>query len=309
MTPTKSFMSSILSTIAVALGAVLLLGIALQPAMAKVPGPPTPTPSCSFTNNGDDSLTLTATGLSARYPKAEAKTDVTITLDGNTITSARIQSDSYVATFTATGDYFATFNKTTSGAALKASCAGTIFDDDTDPPVFYNFVVDVGPIDPDTEDAVVDFSVQAVDNYDSDPTVSCDTASGTRFPVGQTWVTCYATDDSGNTRTDYFKIIVATPANCNLDMNEYPEDNTSELELRAGVFTYGEDAEATKLVFSSDTNPSIYEDEFTSEWGVEGWFFGAAVFGPRVPVGTYTATFTLVSTGELVARCSVQVFN
>ena len=94
-----------LGTIAVALGAVLLLGMALQPAMAKVrPVPQPPTPSCSFTSNVDDSLTLTATGLLARYPKAEARTDVTVTQDGSTITSPQgTQSDSYVATYTGRG--------------------------------------------------------------------------------------------------------------------------------------------------------------------------------------------------------------
>ncbi len=108
-----------------ALGAVLLLGMALQPAMAKVrPVPQPPTPSCSFTSNVDDSLTLTATGLLARYPKAEARTDVTVTLDGSTITSLRIQSDSYVATYTDVGDYTATFRKTSGG--LKATCSGTV---------------------------------------------------------------------------------------------------------------------------------------------------------------------------------------
>jgi hypothetical protein len=215
MTPTKSFSSSILSKIAVALGALLLLGITLQPAMAKVrPVPPPPASSCSFTNNADDSLTLTATGLSAGYPtKAEAQTDVTVKLDGNTITSARINSNSYVATFTATGDYTATFKKTTSGAALKASCSGTIEEPvvaDTTPPVISapariypcNPEAPVEPctgaVDNPDGSVVVTWVATATDAVDGEVLVYCNPPSGSEFPVGDTLVYCSATDYAGN---------------------------------------------------------------------------------------------------------------
>ena len=213
MTSTKSFISSILSTIAVALGVVLLLGIALQPAMAKVrPVPPPPTPSCSFTSNGVDSLTLTATGLLARYPKAEAKTDVTVKLDGNTIISARIQSDSYVAIFTATGDYTATFKRTTSGAALKASCSGTIEDLalDTTPPVLTlpdDITLDATSLD----GAEFTFEASATDDVDGALTPECFPVPGAVaiYPAGETTrVDCGAQDAAGNITMGFFYVTV-----------------------------------------------------------------------------------------------------
>nr|WP_063647688.1 MULTISPECIES: VWA domain-containing protein [Streptomyces] len=48
----------------------------------------------------------------------------------------------------------------------------------------------------------VDFTATAEDAVDGELPVTCDPASGSRFPVGTTEVTCTATDSSGNTGTD-----------------------------------------------------------------------------------------------------------
>lgn len=50
----------------------------------------------------------------------------------------------------------------------------------------------------DQSGTVVRFKVTAIDTADPDPSVQCDPASGTVFPVGETEVTCVATDASGN---------------------------------------------------------------------------------------------------------------
>ena len=47
--------------------------------------------------------------------------------------------------------------------------------------------------------ATVTFPVTGHDAIDSSPTVSCDNASGSTFPIGTTHVSCTASDDAGNT--------------------------------------------------------------------------------------------------------------
>jgi hypothetical protein len=49
----------------------------------------------------------------------------------------------------------------------------------------------------------------ATDVVDRDPYVGCSRASGWRFPVGTTTVTCTATDDSGNSARASFRVTVA----------------------------------------------------------------------------------------------------
>jgi len=49
------------------------------------------------------------------------------------------------------------------------------------------------------EGAVVVYSVSASDNVDPNPTVSCAPPSGSTFPIGDTTVSCTATDEAGNT--------------------------------------------------------------------------------------------------------------
>jgi hypothetical protein len=56
--------------------------------------------------------------------------------------------------------------------------------------------------------AVVTFTVSAYDAIDQVVPVSCDPPSGSVLPIGQTTVTCKATDHSGNTATKSFVVTV-----------------------------------------------------------------------------------------------------
>ncbi len=48
----------------------------------------------------------------------------------------------------------------------------------------------------------------AIDTHDGAVPLTCDPASGSRFVIGVTTVTCTATDESGNTRTSSFDVVV-----------------------------------------------------------------------------------------------------
>ena len=56
--------------------------------------------------------------------------------------------------------------------------------------------------------AVVVFDVSATDTVDPAPIVTCTPASGALFPIGETTVTCTATDASGNVATASFVVHV-----------------------------------------------------------------------------------------------------
>lgn len=56
--------------------------------------------------------------------------------------------------------------------------------------------------------AVANFSVTAVDDIDTTPTVACTHVSGATFPLGTTTVSCTATDDAGNASTKTFTVAV-----------------------------------------------------------------------------------------------------
>jgi len=57
-------------------------------------------------------------------------------------------------------------------------------------------------------DAIVDFSVKAVDDKDGVVNVVCDPASGSLFPIGKTEVVCTAQDLRGNVGMNAFFVIV-----------------------------------------------------------------------------------------------------
>jgi hypothetical protein len=59
--------------------------------------------------------------------------------------------------------------------------------------------------------AMVNYGVTASDIVDSDPEVSCQPASGSTFPNGETVVQCIATDSSGTEATGSFTVTVLEP--------------------------------------------------------------------------------------------------
>jgi HYR domain/Kelch motif/Galactose oxidase, central domain len=69
------------------------------------------------------------------------------------------------------------------------------------------------------EGAVVNFTVSATDNIDANPELTCEPASGSTFPVGETTVTCTATDSSGNTATARFSVTVVAALDIGLEVD------------------------------------------------------------------------------------------
>ena len=58
------------------------------------------------------------------------------------------------------------------------------------------------------EGTIHDFEATAIDDVDASPVVSCDTSSGSIFPLGATVVICTATDASGNSSSGSFTVTV-----------------------------------------------------------------------------------------------------
>ena len=93
---------------------------------------------------------------------------------------------------------------------LKRSMLFAYSSDDEDPtiycpPDFYEVT------DPGEPGAVVTWEVTANDNSGIQPTIECDAGglqSGDQFPIGNTYVTCTATDGAGNQATCTFTINV-----------------------------------------------------------------------------------------------------
>jgi hypothetical protein len=80
--------------------------------------------------------------------------------------------------------------------------------------------------------AAVEFSVSATDLVDGDVEVTCDADSGDTFPLGDTTVSCSATDAAGNTAYGSFTITVqdTTPPELTL-----PDDITNEATGLSGA--------------------------------------------------------------------------
>ena len=73
----------------------------------------------------------------------------------------------------------------------------------------------------------VTFNVTATDNCGV-PTVTTSPASGSNFPIGNTWVTATASDGCGNTRTCTFRVRVERRNNCNSRMADPGEGDQAE---------------------------------------------------------------------------------
>jgi hypothetical protein len=78
---------------------------------------------------------------------------------------------------------------------------------DTTPPVL-NMPTVVTAIATSRNGAPVNYTVTATDNVDPNPTVKCKPPSGSIFPIGNSTVTCKATDASGNSSQGTFRVRV-----------------------------------------------------------------------------------------------------
>ena len=108
----------------------------------------------------------------------------------------------------------------------KAVGSFTIAVQDTTPPELMlpaDMVIEADSL----EGAPVDFGsdVTATDNVDPVPVITCMPASGSRFPVGDSIVSCTATDFEGNNTTDFFwvKVEETTPPILTIPADVYYE--------------------------------------------------------------------------------------
>jgi len=69
-------------------------------------------------------------------------------------------------------------------------------------------VPDLVVVSTDGNDVAVDYEVTATDDCEAAPTITCDPAPGTLFPLGETEVTCTGTDAVGNVATCTFSVAV-----------------------------------------------------------------------------------------------------
>lgn len=123
-----------------------------------------------------------------------------------------VDSDVQVACTPPSGTLFAFGDTTvdctaTDDAANSASASFTVSVVDTVAPMLtVNYPGSVEATGP--AGAVVDFTANASDNIDPDPTVTCDPPPGATFALGSTSVDCVAADDAGNETSDSFTVTV-----------------------------------------------------------------------------------------------------
>lgn len=111
------------------------------------------------------------------------------------------------------------------------------------------------PADITTSNAVVTYTVTAVDDLDTSPTVFCSPASGSTFDPGVTIVNCTATDNFANTSFGSFTVTVVTgPPTLTL-----PADFTVEATSSAGaVVTYTATADENATVVCTPASGSTF---------------------------------------------------
>ena len=80
---------------------------------------------------------------------------------------------------------------------------------------------DITTVTSDSAGAVVSYDVTATDNADPNPQVTCAPASGSTFPIGETTVTCTATDSAGNTVSATFKVTVLRPLDIGVQVDGF----------------------------------------------------------------------------------------
>jgi hypothetical protein len=95
----------------------------------------------------------------------------------------------------------------TAGNTASATVTVTYNAPDTTPPVV-SVPNDITEEATSADGAIVTFTATATDTDPPNPTVVCTPASGSMFPIGETTVTCSATDAAGNTGSASFKVTV-----------------------------------------------------------------------------------------------------
>ena len=177
--------------------------------------------------------------------------------------------------------------------------------------------------------AAVSFVATATDENPTNPQVSCSKSSGDTFALGETTVTCSATDAAGNEATGSFKVDVAyswggvlQPVNGGTTLNDYSDDTSSFRQGSTVPVKFGlsgesagiTDASAKLIVAkvsdnvagteadagstSAATEGNLFRYDATSEqyvfnWGTKG--LEAGTYQLRVDLGDGTTNTVRVS--------------
>ena len=142
--------------------------------------------------------------------------------------------------------------------------------DDDDPPP-QELVIEVpDPITAEADTAggrVVTYVVTASGTSDPDPDISCDTPSGSLFPVGVTTVLCVATDSFGNTDSGSFTVTITdtmapviSSVSANPDVIQSPNKKMEPVSISVVVSDIA-DPMPSCSVFSITSNETIGPDD------------------------------------------------
>jgi outer membrane protein assembly factor BamB len=142
---------------------------------------------------------------------------------------------------------------------------------------------DITTVTSDPAGAVVSFDVSATDNADPNPQVTCDPASGSTFPIGETTVTCTATDSAGNTATATFKVTVlrALDIQVQIDRSGLVDPSTGVATVRGTVSCN----RVTSVALSGELRQT-----FANRVVIDGFFSTQADCAP--PASAWSATVT-----------------
>lgn len=212
------------------------------------------------TTEPEYSLTFTVHVVDTTPPSLPQPPDVTASttdpagtaVSWDTITATDIVDGSIIASCVpASGSVFVIGTSTVTcsatdshGKSAQTQFAVTVTLDDTQAPTL-NVPGDQTAEATGPSGAAVTYSVTATDDTDPSPSINCDHASGSTFPIATTTVTCTATDASGKSSPPAsFMVVVADTTAPALSL---PGDQTIEVSEPGGAtFTYS--ASATDIV-------------------------------------------------------------
>ena len=172
----------------------------------------------------------------------------------------------------------------TAGGPDGTACSFTVTVNDTQVPIIScpaNVTTTESPAG--SGSAIVNYPAPTVTDNDPQATATCDHPSGSSFPVGNTTVTCTATDRSGNSsQSCSFTVTVDSASGCSFTCPQDITVNNTPGECQAVV---------------------TYPDATSSQACAAGTVTYSQASGTAFPVGTTTVTATR-STGE---TCSFHV--
>lgn len=179
----------------------------------------------------------------------------------------------------------------TDAGGLSDSTACSVIVKDVTPPTIYG-ATDQTAEATSAEGAIVDFTVTATDRADGEREVECDFPSGHQFALGNTPVTCSASDVAGNTTTASFQVRVVdtTPPDTHIvDTPKNPTNQTtatfsftgSDLVTAPGKLTFRCQLDETPEAPCS--NPVTYSDQREGQHTLKVWAIDEAGNQAKTP--------------------------